>query len=344
MPNALITGINGQDGAYLAHLLIRRGYNVWGAMRYESWRAATPSQALAALGIADQIALLPVDFESVPSLACAISAARPDEIYNLAAQSSVADSFVEPTQTGEVTALGVARLLEAVRSIKPDARFYQAGSSEMFGIARETPQVETTPFYPRSPYGVAKVYAHWMTVNSREAYDVFACNGILFNHESPLRPERFVTRKICAGVARIKAGLDSELVLGNLDVARDWGFAGDYVAAMWAMMQADVADDYIIATGEVQTLRNFVEGAFGCVGLDWEKYVRIDPAFFRPTEVNVVVGDSNKARAKLNWQPSMNFAQLIEFLMEAEMQRVNGRPDLVRYYPNYSGSGSLGQR
>ena len=333
MPNALITGINGQDGAYLAHLLIRRGYNVWGAMRYESWSAATPSQALSALGVADKIALLPVDFESVPSLACAISAARPDEIYNLAAQSSVADSFKEPTQTGEVTALGVARLLEAVRSIKPDAKFYQAGSSEMFGIARETPQIETTPFYPRSPYGVAKVYAHWMTVNSREAYDVFACNGILFNHESPLRPERFVTRKICAGVARIKAGLDSELVLGNLDIARDWGFAGDYVAAMFAMMQTTAPDDYIVATGEVQTLRNFVVGAFDYVGLNWEKYVRVDPAFFRPTEVNVVVGDASKAREQLGWQPSMNFAELIEFLMEAEMHRVNGRPDLVRYYP-----------
>ncbi len=334
MPNALITGINGQDGAYLAHLLIGRGYRVWGAMRYESWSAATPSRALTALGVADQIALLPVDFESVPSLACAISAAQPDEIYNLAAQSSVAASFQEPTQTGEVTALGVARLLEAARSIKPDAKFYQAGSSEMFGIARETPQVETTPFYPRSPYGVAKVYAHWMTVNSREAYDVFACNGILFNHESPLRPEKFVTRKICAGVARIKAGLDKELVLGNLDVSRDWGFAGDYVAAMFAMMQATAPDDYIIATGEVQTLRNFVVGAFDCVDLDWEKYVRIDPAFFRPTEVNIVVGDPTKAREKLGWEPSMNFAELIEFLMEAEMHRVNGRPDLVRYYPS----------
>ena len=333
MPNALITGINGQDGAYLAHLLIQRGYRVWGAMRYESWNAATPSGALTALGVADKVALLPVDFESVPSLACAISAARPDEIYNLAAQSSVAASFKEPTQTGEVTALGVARLLEAVRSIKPDAKFYQAGSSEMFGIARETPQTETTPFYPRSPYGVAKLYAHWMTVNSREAYDVFACNGILFNHESPLRPEKFVTRKICAGVARIKAGLEHELVLGNLDVSRDWGFAGDYVAAMWAMMQAPMPDDYIVATGEVQTLRSFVVGAFDCVDLDWEKYVRIDSAFFRPTEVNVVVGDATKAREKLGWQPSMNFAQLIEFLMEAEMHRVNGRDDLVRYYP-----------
>ena len=334
MPNALITGINGQDGAYLAHLLIGRGYNVWGAMRYESWNAATPSAALSALGVADQISLLPVDFESVPSLACAISAAQPDEIYNLAAQSSVAESFKEPTQTGEVTALGVARLLEAIRSIKPDARFYQAGSSEMFGIARETPQTETTPFYPRSPYGVAKLYAHWMTVNSREAYDVFACNGILFNHESPLRPEKFVTRKICAGVARIKAGLENELVLGNLDVSRDWGFAGDYVAAMWAMMQATSPDDYIVATGEVQTLRNFVEGAFAYVDLDWQDYVRIDPAFFRPTEVNVVVGDPTKAREKLGWQPSMNFAGLVEFLMEAEMHRVSGRLDQIRYYPS----------
>ena len=334
MPNALITGINGQDGAYLAHLLIRRGYSVWGAMRYESWKAATPSEALTALGVADKVALLPVDFESVPSLACAISAARPDEIYNLAAQSSVADSFVEPTRTGEVTALGVARLLEAIRSIKPDARFYQAGSSEMFGIARETPQTETTPFYPRSPYGVAKLYAHWMTVNSREAYDVFACNGILFNHESPLRPERFVTRKICAGVARIKAGLQRELVLGDLDIARDWGFAGDYVGAMWAMMQADAPDDYIVATGELRTLRDFVSGAFSCVDLDWQNYVRIDPAFFRPTEVNAVVGDAARAREKLGWRPSLNFAQLIEFLMEAEMHRVNGTPDKIRYYPS----------
>ena len=333
MPNALITGVNGQDGAYLAHLLVARGYRVWGAMRYASWRGADPSKALTALGVAGKITLLPVDFESVPSLACAISASSPDEIYNLAAQSSVAESFKEPTQTGEVTALGVARLLEAIRSIKADAKFYQAGSSEMFGIARETPQVETTPFYPRSPYGVAKVYAHWMTVNSREAHDVFACNGILFNHESPLRGERFVTSKICRGAARIKMGMQEELVLGDLSVERDWGFAGDYVEAMYAMLQQDAPDDYIVATGHVHTLRDFVAGAFACVDLDWEDYVRTDAAFFRPTEVGVVVGDASKAHRQMGWKPRMGFAQLVEFLVEAEMLRARGDGDKITYFP-----------
>ena len=333
MPNALITGINGQDGAYLAHLLVARGYQVWGTMRYESWRAAAPSRALTALGVADKVSLLPVDFESVPSLACAISAAQPDEIYNLAAQSSVAASFAEPTQTGEVTALGVARLLEAVRSIKPDAKFYQASSSEMFGVARETPQTETTPFYPRSPYGVAKVYAHWMTVNSREAYDVFACNGILFNHESPLRPDKFVTSKICRGAARIKCGLQNELVLGDLDVSRDWGFAGDYVEAMFLMLQQEAPDDYIVATGEVHSLRDFVAGAFACVDLDYRDYVSTDAAFFRPTEVNVVVGDAAKARRALGWTPTLGFGQLVEFLVDAEMLRARERDADVRYFP-----------
>ena len=333
MPHALITGINGQDGAYLAHLLCARGYRVWGATRYESWRAAVPSDALTALGVAGEVHLLPVDFESVPSLACAISAAQPDEIYNLAAQSSVADSFVEPTQTGEVTALGVARLLEAVRSIKPDAKFYQASSSEMFGLARESPQTELTPFHPRSPYGAAKVYAHWMTVNSREAHDLFACNGILFNHESPLRPDRFVTRKICRAAARIKCGLQRELVLGNLDVERDWGFAGDYVEAMFAMMQQRAPDDYIVATGQNHALREFVAGAFSCLDLDYRDYVTTDAALFRATEVDAAVGDASKAKAQLGWAPRLNFAQLIEFLMDAELLRARGQGEKVAYFP-----------
>ncbi|HEX8465422.1 MAG TPA: GDP-mannose 4,6-dehydratase [Abditibacterium sp.] len=330
MKKAFITGVGGQDGAYLARALLLRGYEVWGTTRYP---VRQPSEPLVRLGIANQVKLLPVDFTSIPSLACAVGAAHPDEVYNLAAQSSVAASFVEPTDTGEVTALGVARLLQALREVNPQARFYQASSSEMFGMVRETPQVETTAFYPRSPYGAAKVYAHWMTVNYRESYDMFACSGILFNHESPLRPERFVTRKICQAVARIKLGQQSELTLGNLDVVRDWGFAGDYVEAMIAMLQQDTPEDYIIATGETHSLREFVAGAFECQGLNYEDYVHIDPAFFRPAEVNLVVGDSTKARTQLKWKPRIDFPQLIAFLMDAEMRRARDEEHLVEYFP-----------
>ena len=331
MKKALITGIGGQDGAYLARALLLRGYEVWGTTRYP---VRQPSEPLVKLGISEQVKLLPVDFTSIASLACAVGAARPDEVYNLAAQSSVAASFAEPTDTGEVTALGVARLLQALREVNPLARFYQASSSEMFGMVRETPQTETTAFYPRSPYGTAKVYAHWMTVNYRESYGTFACSGILFNHESPLRPERFVTRKICQAVARIKLKQQSELVLGNLDVVRDWGFAGDYVEAMMAMLQQESAEDYIIATGLTHSLREFVAGAFECQGLDYEEFVRIDPAFFRPAEVNLVVGDSTKARTQLGWQPRVGFPQLIEFLMDAEMHRARDEDHLVHYFPD----------
>lgn len=326
---ALITGITGQDGAYLSHYLLGLGYEVWGTTRYASWGHMG---ALETLGIAADVQVLPVDFESIPSLACAVQAAAPDEVYNLAAQSSVALSFEEPTQTGEVTGLGAARLLHALRQVKPDAHYYQASSSEVFGIAREVPQRETTPFYPRSPYGAAKSYAHWMTVNYRESYGIFACNGILFNHESPLRPEQFVTRKICAAAARIKMGMQSELTLGNIEVARDWGFAGDYVEAMHLMLQQSEADDFIIATGTTRLLRDFIDLAFSCVDLDYRDYIRTDMAFYRPAEVNAVVGDSSKAQAKLGWKPRVSFERLVEFLVEAELKRVQGQSDQINYF------------
>lgn len=326
---ALITGVTGQDGAYLSHHLLSLGYEVWGTTRYASWGSRG---ALETLGIAADVPILPVDFESIPSLACAIQAAAPDEVYNLAAQSSVARSFDEPTQTGEVTGLGAARLLHALRQVKPDARYYQASSSEVFGIAREVPQRETTPFYPRSPYGAAKSYAHWMTINYRESYGIFACNGILFNHESPIRPEQFVTRKITMAAARIKLGFQSELVLGNIEVARDWGFAGDYVEAMHLMLQQDEAEDFIIATGKTHQLRDFIDLAFGCVGLDYRDYIRTDMAFYRPAEVNSVVGDASKAAKKLGWKPRVSFEQLVDFLVEAELKRARGEGEKVDYF------------
>lgn len=329
MPNALITGITGQDGAYLARLLIEKGYTVYGTVRIA---ARAEVSALAALGIVEDVRLLPVDFSDTRSLARVVEAAAPAEIYNLAAQSSVAQSFQEPTYTGDITGLGVARLLQAVREVQPEARFYQASSSEMYGQARETPQREETPFYPRSPYGAAKVYAHWMTVNYREAYGCHASSGILFNHESPLRPEQFVTRKVTSTVARIKHGLADSLSLGNLDVERDWGFAGDYVQAMWLMLQQEKPDDYIIATGKTHSLRQFVDLAFSCVGLDYRDYVRIDPAFFRPAEVNAVVGDNSKAYRQLGWSPTMDFEALVAFLMEAELRRVSGGKGGIRYW------------
>lgn len=321
MPTALITGITGQDGAYLAQFLLNKGYHVAGTVR----PGAHPiTDSLAALRIEKKVRLLPADFEDQPSLRQVIEATQPDEIYNLAAQSSVAGSFVEPTLTGEITGLGVARLLQAMREAQPKARFYQASSSEMYGKARQTPQSEATPFYPRSPYGAAKVYAHWMTVNYREAYDCHASCGILFNHESPLRPPHFVTRKVVNAVACIKHGRQDSLSLGNLDVERDWGFAGDYVEAMWLMLQQEQPDDYIIATGQTYSLRDFVARAFACAGLDYQDYVRIDPSFFRPSEVNRVIGDNSKARRQLGWSPRMKFDRLVEFLVEAELRRVAG--------------------
>lgn len=345
MPNALITGIRGQDGAYLAKLLLDKGYSVWGAIRTQkactevsgemsrSEREAISLPTLKALGVDERVRLVTVDYLQIDSLARIIDLTTPDEVYNLAAQSSVARSFDAPTETGEVTGLGVARLLHAVRKAKSDARFYQASSSEMFGSSRETPQSETTPFYPRSPYGAAKVYAHWMTVNYREAYGLFACNGILFNHESPLRGEQFVTRKICAAVARIKMGLQSELTIGNTEVQRDWGFAGDYVEAMHLMLQGDEARDYIIATGQSHSLREFIELAFECVGLNSCDWVRTDPALYRPAEVSAVVGDASRAREELGWQPRLSFSDLVEFLVEAELRRARGEDHLVSYFP-----------
>lgn len=329
MPNALITGVTGQDGAYLARLLIEKGYTVYGTIRIA---ARAEVSALAALGVAGHVQLLPVDFSDTRSLACAVELAAPAEIYNLAAQSSVAQSFQEPTYTGDVTGLGVARLLQAMREVQPEARFYQASSSEMYGQARETPQREGTPFYPRSPYGAAKVYAHWMTVNYREAYGCHASSGILFNHESPLRPEQFVTRKVTSTVARIKHGLADSLKMGNLDVERDWGFAGDYVRAMWLILQQEQPEDYIIATGEAHSLRQFVDQAFSYVDLDYRDYVSIDPAFFRPAEVNAVIGDNSKARRQLDWAPTMNFEELVAFLMEAELRRVVSEEAGIRYW------------
>ena len=331
MPNSLITGITGQDGAYLARLLLEKGHRVTGTVRVGAKLSSGHNEALHALGIEKDVRLVEIDFESTRTLQNAIKISEPDEIYNLAAQSSVARSFQEPTLTGQVTGLGVAQLLDAAHKICPQSRFYQASSSEMYGKANEVPQRETTPFYPRSPYGAAKVYAHWMTVNYRESYGYHASCGILFNHESPLRPTQFVTRKITQAVARIKRGLESSLALGNLDVERDWGFAGDYVRAMSLMLQQEAADDYIIATGQTHSLRDFVRRAFACVDLNYEDYVRIDPAFFRPAEINAVVGDPSKAREKLGWEPSMNFEQLVEFLVEAELRRVAGDDKNVIY-------------
>ncbi len=345
MPNALITGIRGQDGAYLAKLLLGKGYTVWGAVRLQSSSTEVSGEigrnerqelslpSLEALGIADDIRLVKVDYMQIDSLARVLDISAPSEIYNLAAQSSVARSFEAPTETGEITGLGVARLLHAVRQVSPQSRFYQASSSEMFGIPRETPQNENTPFYPRSPYGAAKVYAHCMTINYREAFNLYACNGILFNHESPLRPEKFVTRKICSAVARIKKGLQQELVLGNIEIERDWGFAGDYVEAMHLMLQRDEAQDYIIATGETHALREFVELAFACVDLDYRDWIRTDPTLYRPAEVGAVVGDSGRAREQLGWSPKISFAQLVEFLVEVELKRVCGEEHLVNYFP-----------
>ncbi|BCM88581.1 GDP-mannose 4,6-dehydratase [Abditibacteriota bacterium] len=346
MPNALITGIRGQDGAYLAKLLLDKGYKVWGAVRLQTASTEVSGEigraeregislpALKALDIADDVRLVTVDYLQIDSLARVIDISAPNEIYNLAAQSSVARSFEAPTETGEITGLGVARLLHAVRQVNPQARFYQASSSEMFGSSRETPQNENTPFYPRSPYGAAKVYAHCMTINYREAFNLYACNGILFNHESPLRPEKFVTRKICSAVARIKMGMQRELVLGNIEIERDWGFAGDYVEAMHLMLQQDEAQDYIIATGKTHSLREFVELAFNCVGLDYHDWVRTDSTLYRPSEVNAVVGDARRARERLGWHPKVSFSQLVEFLVEVELKRARGEEHLVHYFPS----------
>lgn len=311
---ALITGITGQDGAYLARFLLEQGYEVHGMVRRSS---AENNERIDDLQ--DQVHLHQADLLDQLSIVRLVDDVRPHEIYNLAAQSFVPTSWNQPLLTGEFTALGVTRMLEAIRLVDRSIRFYQASSSEMFGRVQEEPQNESTPFWPRSPYGVAKVYGHWITVNYRESYGIYACSGILFNHESPLRGKEFVTRKISHGVARIKLGLDSELRLGNLEARRDWGFAGDYVRAMWLMLQQDKPDDFVIATGEQHSVRDFVELAFAHVGLDWQKYVVTDPALLRPAEVNTLRGDASKARRILGWEPSVTFRELVAMMVDADL-------------------------
>jgi GDPmannose 4,6-dehydratase len=317
---ALITGITGQDGSYLAELLLEKGYRVVGMVR----RASTENFERIA-HIRDRVELRQADLLDQLSLIDLIRTVAPDEIYNLAAQSFVPTSWVQPVLTTEFDAIGVTRILEAIRLVAPKVRFYQASSSEMFGKVRETPQRETTPFYPRSPYGVAKVYGHFITVNYRESYDLFACSGILFNHESPRRGREFVTRKVTDGVARIKLGLGKELRLGNLDARRDWGFAGDYVEAMWRMLQQPKPDDYVVATGESHTVRDLVEIAFGCVGLDWRKHVVEDRALLRPAEVEQLIGDASKARRDLGWAPHVSFHELVEMMVRADLERLRSK-------------------
>ena len=324
MKRALITGITGQDGSYLAEFLLEKGYQVYGIVR----RASTESFARIE-HLRDRLHLVQGDLLDQTSLLEALQESQPDEVYNLAAQSFVPTSWNQPVLTGEFTALGVTRLLEAVRRFNPKIRFYQASSSEMFGKVLESPQNELTPFYPRSPYGVAKVYGHWITVNYRESYKLFACSGILFNHESCRRGLEFVTRKISDGVARIKLGLATELHLGNLDAQRDWGFAGDYVQAMWLMLQQEQPADYVVGTGETHRVREFVERAFACVGLDWQQYVVVDPRWFRPAEVDHLCADPSKARRILRWEPEMSFAELVRMMVKADVERLSGQIDLL---------------
>ena len=316
MKTALITGITGQDGSYLAELLLAKNYRVVGVVRRSS------TENFERIGhLTERVELIQADLLDQYSLIDAVKTTAPDEVYNLAAQSFVPTSWNQPVLTGEFTALGVTRMLEAIRLVNPGIRFYQASSSEMFGKVLETPQTEDTPFYPRSPYGVAKVYGHYITVNYRESYNLFAVSGILFNHESPRRGLEFVTKKVTNGAARIKLGMDTELRLGNLEAKRDWGFAGDYVDAMWRMLQQPEPDDYVVATGETHTIRELVEVAFGHAGLDWEKYVVQDPAFYRPAEVDLLVGDPAKAKAKLGWEPQVSFRGLIEMMVDTDMKR-----------------------
>jgi GDPmannose 4,6-dehydratase len=314
---ALITGITGQDGSYLAECLLAKGYEVFGMVRRastENFERIEP--------IRDRIRLVQGDLLDPMSLITILSEVRPAELYNLAAQSFVPTSWAQPVLTAEFDAIGVTRVLEAIRLVDKEIRFYQASSSEMFGKVREVPQTELTPFHPRSPYGVAKVYAHYITVNYRESYGIFACSGILFNHESPRRGKEFVTRKVTDAVARIHLGLQSELRLGNLQARRDWGFAGDYVEAMWMMLQQPEPDDYVVAAGESHTVAELAEIAFGHVGLDWQKYVREDPSLKRPAEVDLLVGDASKAHGKLGWKPRVSFGELIAMMVDADLARL----------------------
>ena len=318
MPNALITGITGQDGSYLAEFLLEKGYNVYGLVR----RTSTFND-VRIRHLLDRVEIIDADLLDQLSLIQALRQSHASEVYNLAAMSFVATSFQQPVATGEYTALSVARMLEAVRLADWPIRFYQASSSEMFGKAQTSPQNEQTPFYPRSPYGVAKLYGHWITVNFRESYNLFAISGILFNHESERRGFEFVTRKISHAVARIKLGLQDKLILGNLDAQRDWGYAGDYVEAMWLMLQQETPEDYVIATGTTHSVRDFVRAAFATVGIaDWEHYVEIDPRFLRPAEVDYLIGDASKARERLGWHPRVTFAELVRRMVENDLQLV----------------------
>ena len=320
MPTALITGITGQDGSYLADFLLSKQYDVAGVVR------RTSHDSYERIGhLLDRVRIVPADLLDQHSLTSVIRDVQPDEVYNLAAQSFVPTSWTQPVLTGEFTALGVTRILEAMRLGHPGARFYQASSSEMFGKAQRVPQDEATPFYPRSPYGVAKVYGHWITVNYRESYKLYAVSGILFNHESPRRGLEFVTRRVSDGVARIKLGLARELRLGNLDARRDWGFAGDYVQAMWLMLQQPQPDDYVIGTGRTHAVRDLVDLAFRHVGLEWQEYVKVDPALVRPAEVDVLQADPSKARRVLGWEPEVTFEQLIVMMVEADLRRLAQR-------------------
>jgi len=318
MKKALITGITGQDGSYLAELLLEKGYEVHGLVR----RASTENFERIS-HLSGKVHLHQADLLDQLSIIDAFKESNPDEVYNLAAQSFVPTSWKQPCLTGEFTAIGVTRMLEAVHFLGKDRiRFYQASSSEMFGKVQAVPQSEDTPFYPRSPYGVAKLYGHWITINYRESYNMYAVSGILFNHESPRRGREFVTRKVTDGVARIKLGLAKELRLGNLDAKRDWGFAGDYVRAMWLMLQQDKPDDYVIATGETHTVEKLVDTAFSAVGLDWKKYVVIDPALVRPAEVDLLIGDPAKAKKELGWEPQVGFDQLVKMMVESDLARL----------------------
>ena len=324
---ALITGITGQDGSYLAEFLLEKGYDVIGLVRRTSTVTFTRIHH-----IQDRLTLISGDLLDQGSLIATLRDYRPHEVYNLAAQSFVPASWLQPVFTGEVTALGVTRVLEAIRTVDPNIHFYQASSSEMFGKVREVPQRETTPFYPRSPYGVAKVYGHWITVNYRESYDLFACSGILFNHESPRRGLEFVTRKVTYQVAKIKLGMADKLALGNLDSKRDWGFAGDYVRAMWLMLQQDEPDDYVVGTGETHAVQELCEVAFARVGLNWRDYVVQDPRFMRPAEVDLLVSDPSKAQSKLGWKPDVTFKGLVEMMVDADLELLKNETEAGNHY------------
>ena len=321
---ALITGITGQDGSYLAEFLLSQGYEVYGMVRRTSTVRYERIEH-----IQNQLHILQGDMGDLSSLISAISAVEPDEVYNLAAQSFVPTSWNQPVFTGDITGLGVTRLLEAIRTVNPGIRYYQASSSEMFGKVQEVPQKETTPFYPRSPYGVAKVYGHWIAINYRESYDMFTCSGILFNHESPRRGMEFSTRKVTYHAAKIKLELANEIRVGNLESQRDWGYAGDYVRAMWLMLQQDAPDDYVIATGKTHSVERLLEVAFGHVGLNWRDYTVQDERFMRPAEVDLLVGDPSKARRELGWQPTVGFEELIGMMVDADLEKLRENPNLV---------------